>query len=80
MTDVLNAGDADFIAFARPFIREPGFPRSLEAGRQGAVDCVSCNICLAHDGLDPLQCWRTSAFDLAYHAYCRFWRDRAAAH
>ena len=80
MTDVLNAGDADFIAFARPFIREPGFPRSLQAGRQGAVDCVSCNICLAHDGLDPLQCWRTRAFDLAYHAYCRFWRDRAAAH
>ena len=80
MTDVLNAGDADFIAFARPFIREPDFPKSLEAGRQGSVDCVSCNICLAHDGLDPLQCWRTNAADLAYHAYCRFWRDRAAMH
>jgi 2,4-dienoyl-CoA reductase-like NADH-dependent reductase (Old Yellow Enzyme family) len=80
MTDVLAAGDADFLAFARPFIREPDFPKSLQAGRQGALDCVSCNICLAHDGVDPLQCWRKNASDLAYHAYCRLWRDRGAGH
>ena len=78
MAEVLNSGDADFLAFARPFIREPDFPRQLRAGRRGMLDCVSCNICLAHDGLDPLQCWRRNASDLAYHAYCRFWRDRAA--
>ena len=80
MTDVLTTGDADFLAFARPFVRESAFPRSLQAGREGALDCVSCNICLAHDGFDPLKCWRKSAADLAYHAYCRFWRDRAAVH
>jgi 2,4-dienoyl-CoA reductase-like NADH-dependent reductase (Old Yellow Enzyme family) len=78
MADVLRSGDADFLAFARPFIREPDFPNALHAGRQGAVDCVSCNICLMHDGFDPLQCWRKNVADLAYHAYCRLWRDRAA--
>ena len=78
MADVLRSGDADLLAFARPFVREPAFPNALRAGRTGAVDCVSCNICLAHDGFDPLKCWRKSAADLAYHAYCRFWRDRAA--
>jgi 2,4-dienoyl-CoA reductase-like NADH-dependent reductase (Old Yellow Enzyme family) len=78
MAEVLRSGDADFLAFARPFIREPDFPNALQAGRRGAVDCVSCNICLLHDGFDPLQCWRKNAADLAYHAYCRLWRDRAA--
>jgi 2,4-dienoyl-CoA reductase-like NADH-dependent reductase (Old Yellow Enzyme family) len=78
MAEVLRSGDADLLAFARPFVREPAFPNELQAGRSGAVDCVSCNICLAHDGFDPLKCWRKSAADLAYHAYCRLWRDRAA--
>jgi 2,4-dienoyl-CoA reductase-like NADH-dependent reductase (Old Yellow Enzyme family) len=78
MDDVLVSGDADFLAFARPFVREPDFPNQLQAGRRGALDCVSCNVCLAHDGFDPLKCWRKSARDLGYHAYCRFWRDRAA--
>ena len=77
MADVLNSGDADFLAFARPFVREPDFPSKLEAGRRGTLDCVSCNVCLAHDGFDPLQCWRKNARDLAYHAYCRLWHDRA---
>jgi 2,4-dienoyl-CoA reductase-like NADH-dependent reductase (Old Yellow Enzyme family) len=80
MTDVLSSGDADFLAFARPFVREPDFPLALSKGRVGLLDCVSCNICLAHDGFDPLQCWRKHSADLAYHAYCRFWRDRGAAH
>jgi 2,4-dienoyl-CoA reductase-like NADH-dependent reductase (Old Yellow Enzyme family) len=78
MADVLRSGDADFLAFARPFVREPDFPNALQAGRRGAVDCVSCNICLVHDGFDPLQCWRKNVSDLAYHAYCRLWRDRTA--
>lgn len=79
MADILESGDADFLAFARPFIREPGFPAELASGREGHLDCVSCNICLAHEGRDPLRCWRRSWGLLAYHAYCRFWRDRAAS-
>jgi 2,4-dienoyl-CoA reductase-like NADH-dependent reductase (Old Yellow Enzyme family) len=78
MANVLQSGDADFLAFARPFVREPDFPNALQAGRTGSLDCVSCNICLAHDGFDPLKCWRKSTLDLAYHAYCRLWRDRGA--
>jgi 2,4-dienoyl-CoA reductase-like NADH-dependent reductase (Old Yellow Enzyme family) len=80
MADVIASGDADFLAFARPFVREPDFPLTLKQGRIGALDCVSCNICLAHDGFDPLQCWRHRISDLAYHGYCRIWRDRGAAH
>jgi 2,4-dienoyl-CoA reductase-like NADH-dependent reductase (Old Yellow Enzyme family) len=55
MTQILRAKEADFIAAARPYIREPDFPRSLRAGRQGLLDCVSCNICLKHDGIDSLN-------------------------
>ena len=46
MMRILRAWDVDFLAAARPFIREPDFPQSLKAGRQGLLDCVSCNICL----------------------------------
>jgi 2,4-dienoyl-CoA reductase-like NADH-dependent reductase (Old Yellow Enzyme family) len=76
MSEVLRSGDADFFAMARPFVREPDFPNALRAGRRGAVDCVSCNICLMHDGRDPLKCWRKSVVDLAFHAYCHFRPDR----
>jgi 2,4-dienoyl-CoA reductase-like NADH-dependent reductase (Old Yellow Enzyme family) len=72
MTQILRAGDADFLAAARPFIREPDFPQSLKAGRQGLLDCVSCNICLEHDGTDALKCWRKNAKDLVVHAYRHF--------
>jgi 2,4-dienoyl-CoA reductase-like NADH-dependent reductase (Old Yellow Enzyme family) len=72
MTRILRTGDADFVAAARPFIREPDFPQSLKAGRQGLLDCVSCNICLEHDGIDALKCWRKNPADLAIHAYQRF--------
>jgi 2,4-dienoyl-CoA reductase-like NADH-dependent reductase (Old Yellow Enzyme family) len=68
MTDVIASGDVDFIAMARPFVREPDLPIQLSAGRTGYVDCVSCNICLEHDGFDALKCWRKSPVSLARHA------------
>lgn len=76
MADVIRSGDADFIAMARPLVREPDLPRQLAAGRLGSVECVSCNICLAHEGSHALKCWRKSWGDLARHAYWRFmpWR------
>jgi len=76
MHEVIASGDADFVAMARPFIREPDIAGQIAAGRRGMVDCVSCNICLLHDGTDPLRCWRLKARDLAFHVYCRLWRDR----
>ncbi len=72
MSDVIRSGDADFIAMARPLVREPDLPHQLVAGRRGLVDCVSCNICLAHEGSDALKCWRKSWGDLARHAAWRF--------
>ncbi|MFN0298802.1 MAG: hypothetical protein ACKVQU_00450, partial [Burkholderiales bacterium] len=60
MADVIRSGDADFIAMARPLVREPDLPRQLAAGRLGSVECVSCNICLAHEGSHALKCWRKS--------------------
>lgn len=72
MTEILNSGDADFLSMARPFVREPDLPNKLMAGRDGVVDCVSCNICLEHDGYDALKCWRKDARDLLRHAIWKF--------
>jgi len=76
MTDILASGDADFVAMARPFIREPDLVRKLEAGRTGGVECVSCNMCLAHDGWDPLQCWRDTPANVIRHVRKRYWTNR----
>lgn len=76
MEDVLTSGDADYVAMARPFIREPDLVRRLEAGHTGSVECVSCNMCLAHDGFDPLQCWRSSPVAVLEHVYTRYVRGR----
>ncbi|MCE2524601.1 MAG: NADH:flavin oxidoreductase [Acidimicrobiia bacterium] len=76
MTDILESGDADFLAMARPFIREPDLVRKLEAGRTGGVECVSCNMCLAHDGFDPLRCWRDSPRAVAVHIRKHYWTNR----
>jgi 2,4-dienoyl-CoA reductase-like NADH-dependent reductase (Old Yellow Enzyme family) len=74
-TEVMEAaiadGDADFVSLARPFIREPDLVRKIEAGKRGLVECVSCNICLDHEGTHGLKCWRQSNRDLATHAWLR---------
>ena len=80
MERILASGDADFIGMARTYIREPDIVHQIQNGRRGLVDCTSCNICIMHEGLDPLQCWRKSKWKLLHHAYCRFWRDRGGAH
>jgi 2,4-dienoyl-CoA reductase-like NADH-dependent reductase (Old Yellow Enzyme family) len=67
MDDVIRSGDADFISLARPFIREPDLPKQIERGRRGRVDCVSCNLCFKHEGLDPVQCWRVPKTRLLSH-------------
>lgn len=72
MTDVVRSGDADFIAMARPFIREPDIVRQIAEGRSGRVDCTSCNLCLRHEGHHSLRCWRTPRRRLLQHALYRF--------
>lgn len=71
MEAAIASGAADFLSLARPLVREPDLPRQLAAGRRGMVACVSCNICLAHDGYDALHCWRRNRLDLLRHAAWR---------
>jgi 2,4-dienoyl-CoA reductase-like NADH-dependent reductase (Old Yellow Enzyme family) len=71
MERVVAEGHADFVSLARPLIREPDLVRQIEGGRRGLVDCVSCNICLMHEGVHGLKCWRKSNRDLAIHALYR---------
>ena len=76
MAEILQSGDADFLAMSRPFIREPALVNELSAGRTGMVDCVSCNMCLSHDGSDPLRCWRSSPAAIVAHLYTHYVKDR----
>lgn len=71
MADVVTSGDADFVALARPLIREPGLVRRIEQGLRGTVACTSCNLCIVHSGHHPLQCWRVPRSQLARHAFFR---------
>jgi 2,4-dienoyl-CoA reductase-like NADH-dependent reductase (Old Yellow Enzyme family) len=74
LDDVVRSGDADFVAMARPFVREPDLVNKIARGRRGSVDCVSCNICFVHEGIDPLRCWRTPGAMLE-HVYGRYIKD-----
>jgi 2,4-dienoyl-CoA reductase-like NADH-dependent reductase (Old Yellow Enzyme family) len=71
MAGIVSSGDADFLALARPFIREPGLVRRIEEGLRGTVGCTSCNICIMHSGHHPLQCWRVPRGQLMRHAFFR---------
>ena len=71
MRQVLESADADFIGLARPLIREPDLVSQIGEGREGLVDCTSCNLCLIHEGHHPLQCWRTPRIRLLQHALYR---------
>jgi 2,4-dienoyl-CoA reductase-like NADH-dependent reductase (Old Yellow Enzyme family) len=71
MEEVVRSGDADFIAMARPLIREPDLIRQIKEGRRGRVDCTSCNLCLMHEGHHSLRCWRTPRRRLLQHAVYR---------
>lgn len=71
MSALLEAGDADFISMARPYIREPDLAAQLARGRTGRVDCTSCNLCLRHEGHHSLRCWRTPRRRLLQHAVYR---------
>lgn len=71
MRDVVASGDADLVAMARPLIREPDLVAQIRSGREGQVDCTSCNLCLIHEGHHPLQCWRTPRIRLLQHAVYR---------
>ena len=47
MNEIVESGQADFIAMSRPFIREPGLVNKFKEGKQDESTCISCNKCLA---------------------------------
>jgi 2,4-dienoyl-CoA reductase-like NADH-dependent reductase (Old Yellow Enzyme family) len=71
MNALVASGQADFVAMARPFIREPSLARKIADGRTRRVDCTSCNICLMHEGHHSLRCWRYPRRRLLQHAAYR---------
>jgi 2,4-dienoyl-CoA reductase-like NADH-dependent reductase (Old Yellow Enzyme family) len=59
MEALLENGTADFVALARPLIREPNFVKRVMEGKTGEATCISCNRCIAgvmHDL--PTACYR----------------------
>ena len=71
MEGIVERGDADFVALARPFIREPDLVVKLAEGRRGPVACTSCNLCLMHESHHSLRCWRMPRRRLLEHAVYR---------
>jgi 2,4-dienoyl-CoA reductase-like NADH-dependent reductase (Old Yellow Enzyme family) len=71
MERAIAEGVADFVSLARPLIREPDFVAQVAAGRREMARCTSCNICLMHEGVSGLKCWRERNRDLAVHAWYR---------
>jgi 2,4-dienoyl-CoA reductase-like NADH-dependent reductase (Old Yellow Enzyme family) len=70
MSSIVRNGVADFVALARPLIREPDLvSQILQTGRRGKVDCTSCNLCLEFEGQFELTCWRKSKRLLAKALY-----------
>jgi 2,4-dienoyl-CoA reductase-like NADH-dependent reductase (Old Yellow Enzyme family) len=57
MEELLDAGTADLISMARPFIREPALARRFREGHAEAATCTSCNECFALIATDkPVRC------------------------
>jgi 2,4-dienoyl-CoA reductase-like NADH-dependent reductase (Old Yellow Enzyme family) len=71
MEGVIDRGDVDFVAMARPFIREPDLVVKMANGRRGPVECTSCNLCLTHESHHSLRCWRVPRRRLLEHAVYR---------
>lgn len=46
---ILERGAADFIAMARPLVREPDLPNKWLSGRRVAAQCSSCNRCAGEE-------------------------------
>jgi 2,4-dienoyl-CoA reductase-like NADH-dependent reductase (Old Yellow Enzyme family) len=67
---LVRDGEADFVALARPLIREPGLVRAFATGAE-LTACTSCNLCLGHEGHHSLRCWRVPRRRLAQHALYR---------
>jgi 2,4-dienoyl-CoA reductase-like NADH-dependent reductase (Old Yellow Enzyme family) len=71
MESLMRDRVCDFVALARPVLREPDHVQRFAHGRDG-VGCTSCNLCLTHEGHHSLRCWRIPRRRLLQHAVYRF--------
>jgi len=46
MEEIIQEGEADFISFCRPLIREPCIVNEWKGGQRHRATCISCNMCL----------------------------------
>jgi len=59
MDAILERGDADAVALARPLICEPDLARRLRTEEAASARCRSCNVCaVMTDTLQSLRCYR----------------------
>lgn len=55
--EVITSGVADYVALARPLIREPGLVKRWAAGNLEKATCISCNRCFLTLGMEEgLHC------------------------
>ncbi len=56
MEAILQQGRVQYLALARPLLREPDLPRRFLEGSSAAAACISCNRCLRGLGNAPTRC------------------------
>src|SRR5512143_399793 len=57
---IIESGVADFVAMARPLVREPDLPNKWLRGDRQPAQCVSCNRCLGEvEQGNKLKCYYT---------------------
>ena len=57
MESILQSKKADLISLSRALIKEPDFPKHMEAGRKDPAQCGFCNRCLMEVTKKPLRCF-----------------------
>ncbi len=58
MERIVQEHKADLISRGRALIREPDFPKEMDAGRKDPAKCAFCNRCLAEVvSPKPLKCY-----------------------
>jgi 2,4-dienoyl-CoA reductase-like NADH-dependent reductase (Old Yellow Enzyme family) len=57
MEEIVERGEADFVALSRPLVREPNLVKKFREGKAEASTCISCNKCFAEIvHRRPLRC------------------------
>ena len=57
MKEVVESGDADYIAVCRALISDPSLPRKMQEGNMEPARCIHCNLCTGYCGTHPVHCY-----------------------